>query len=47
MSLVIGGSPNNRTVSYNGLTSNRLYHAAIRLVESGQILHQRILVRHL
>lgn len=34
-SLSVGGTPNNRTISFNGLTSNQLYHAAIRLVESG------------
>lgn len=33
--LSISGAPNNRTVTFNGLTSNQLYHAAIRLVESG------------
>lgn len=33
--LSIGGSPNNRTVSFNGLTSNRIYHAVVRLTETG------------
>ena len=33
--LSISGSTNNRTVSYSGLASNKLYHANITLTETG------------